>query len=114
VEQEPEAVLNFEIEVPDELEVGTYANFLSVWHSPHDFTLDFAVTGQGQQVSGPGGHPQIDVPCRIVARIKLPLTVVEDVLRALATNVGNFEEQAGRIRKPGDDRPSFPPEGLQP
>jgi Protein of unknown function (DUF3467) len=102
--------VSFQIQVPNELEPGTYANFLSVWHGPHDFTLDFGVTGQGQQVDP--NEQKVIVPVRVVARVKIPLTLAEDVLRAMAENVGRFEEAAGRIRKPGDDRPSFPPEDL--
>jgi hypothetical protein len=45
--------------------VGAYANFLTVWHSPHDFTLDFAVT-QPVQPTAPGAPVQ--VPCRVVWR----------------------------------------------
>lgn len=91
----------FELEVPGDLEVGQYANFLAVWHSPHDFTLDFAVTGQAQ----PSGEGQVTVPCRVIARIKIPPTVAEDMLQALATNFTRYEELAGPIRKPGERLP---------
>lgn len=91
----------FEMQVPGDLEVGFYANFLAVWHSPHDFTMDFAVTGQ-PQLTGDG---QVTVPCRVIARIKIPPTVAEDMLQALATNVTRYEEMAGPIRKPGENLP---------
>lgn len=91
----------FELQVPSEHEVGAYANFLAVWHSPHDFTLDFAVTGQAE----PGDDNRVKVPCRVVARIKIPPTVAEDMLQALATNVSNYEAKAGPIRKPGENLP---------
>jgi hypothetical protein len=35
--------------------------------------------------------------------VKIPLTVAEDVLRALAENVTRYEDVAGRIRKPGEN-----------
>ena len=91
----------FEIQVPSEQEVGEYANFLAVWHSPHDFTLDFAVTGQAEE----SGDGKVKVPCRVVARVKIPPTVAEDMLQALATNVSNYEAKAGPIRKPGINLP---------
>lgn len=91
----------FQILVPDDLETGVYANFLAVWHSTHDFTLDFAVTGQSQEI----GDGSVNVPTQVVARVKIPLTVAEDMLQALAANVTRFEEVAGRIRKPGEDAP---------
>lgn len=91
----------FEVQVPDHLEVGQYANFLAVWHSPHDFTLDFAVTGQG----APTDEGRVTVPCRVIARIKIPPTVAEAMLQALAANVSRYEEAAGPIRKPGEKMP---------
>ncbi|MGH9190235.1 MAG: DUF3467 domain-containing protein [Acidimicrobiales bacterium] len=103
--------VHFRIEVPDDLQDGRYSNFLSVWHGPHDFTLDFAVTGQGTPEDGADGAAVV-VPARVVSRIKVPLTMVQDVLRALAENVTSFEEAAGPIRKPGDDTPLYPPEDL--
>lgn len=93
--------MRFEIQVPDELREGSYANFLSVWHTQHDFTLDFAVTDQ--PVPSGDSESEVIVPCRVVTRVRIPATVAEDVLRALAANVTNFESNVGRIRKPGDD-----------
>ncbi len=103
--------VQFRIEVPDGMESGLYANFMSSWSSPHDFTLDFAVTGQAEQVDTEGDHSVV-IPCRVVARIKVPLTLAQDILRAMAETVSKFEETAGTIRKPGDDRPTYPPEAL--
>jgi len=91
----------FELQVAGDLEVGEYANFLAVWHSPHDFTLDFAVTGQAQATE----DGNVSVPCRVVARIKIPPTVAEDMLQALASNITRYEEVAGPIRKPGERLP---------
>ena len=53
----------FEIQIPPELEPGAYANFLSVWHTPLEFTLDFAATQPSQQTD-----TGMKVPCRVVAR----------------------------------------------
>ena len=108
---QPQAV-QFKIEVPDEELNGRYANFLSVWSGPHDFTMDFAVTGQGTPPEG-AGDPVV-VPTRVVARIKIPLAMAQDVLQALATQVSNFETQAGQsIPRLKDDRPIYPPEAPQ-
>jgi hypothetical protein len=85
---DPQSV-NFQIEVPGDLPT-VYANFLSVWNSPHEFTLDFGVTGlPTPSDEAPGA---MNVPTRIVARVKVPPTVVDEMLRALATNVSNRED----------------------
>ncbi len=99
--------VNFQIEVPDQLP-NIYANFLAVWHSQHEFTLDFMVTGMPVPGgdAGPGGT--VNVPAKVVARIKIPPTVVDDILRALATNVSIREDAMKALGN--QDRPGQNPE----
>jgi hypothetical protein len=104
--------VQFRIEVPDEMQAGVYSNFLSVWHGPHDFTLDFAVTGQAAPDESSMDPNALVVPARVVTRVRIPLTMAQDALRALAENVTRFEEAAGPIRRPGDDGPLYPPSDL--
>ena len=40
----------FGFHVPEALQTGTYANFLGVWHTGHEFTLDFSVTMRWSRV----------------------------------------------------------------
>jgi hypothetical protein len=104
--------IEFKIEVPDDEVNGRYSNFLSVWSSPHDFTLDFAVTAQPAPPEGVG--EPIVVATRVVARIKIPLAMAQDVLQALATQVTAFEAGAGQsIPRLQDPRPTYPPEAPQ-
>jgi len=91
----------FEILVSPELEGGVYANFLTIWHTPFEFTLDFCATLQ----------PRLDdqdapivFPCRLVSRVKLPPMLVFDVLQALNQRMSIYEQQFGEIRRPGDNR----------
>jgi hypothetical protein len=108
----PPPAIQFKIEVPDDEINGRYSNFLAVWSSPHDFTLDFAVTGQPTPPEG-AGDPAI-VPARVVARIKIPLALAQDVLQALATQVTAFETYAGQpIPRLQDKTPLYPPEAPQ-
>lgn len=101
--------VNFRIEVPDDLQNGQFADFLSVWSGPHAFTLDFAVTGQTHEAE-PG---KLTVPVRVIARIKIPHTLAPSILQALASNVTKFETAVGPIHRPGEDNdPMYPPEDL--
>lgn len=68
---EPEA--EGRIRVPFELEGGTYANFLSAWHTADEFTLDFCVSLPPD--------PAADAEFRLVARLKIPVTMVFEFLR---------------------------------
>jgi uncharacterized protein DUF3467 len=90
----------FQIQIPNELEAGVYANFLSVWHTAYEFTLDFGVT-QPPQVDHPDDpNEPVRVDCRVVARVKIPVTVLFDVLRALNENMTRYEQVFGEIRRP--------------
>lgn len=91
---------NFEIQVPLEIEAGSYANMLSVWHSPFEFTLDFSVTLPPTLEDADTDEPTVNVPCRVVSRVKLPPTVMFDVLRALNENMTRFESTYGMIQRP--------------
>jgi hypothetical protein len=86
----------FQVQVPEDLESGVYANFLGVWHTPYEFTLDFAATQPAQQ-----SDTGVTVPCKVVARIKVPVGVIFDVIRALNDNMTKYEETFGEIRRPG-------------
>lgn len=86
---------SFEFRVPDELQAGRYANMLGVWHTAHDFTLDFSVT---VPITTPG-----TMPCEVVARVKIAPSLIFDVLRALNENMTRYEETFGEIHRPGQE-----------
>jgi hypothetical protein len=97
--------LRVELRVSEDVEPGVYANLLSVWHSAHEFTLDFATSLPA--VLGPEGPVQ---PARVTARVKLPPTVVFSVLRALNENLTAYEAAYGPVVEPGTVVTSEPPE----
>lgn len=89
---------DFNVQVPPELETGTYANFLGVWHTGHEFTLDFAVT-QPPIVPQDPAQPII-VPCRVATRVKIPPSMIFDIMRALNENMTRYEAIFGEIQRP--------------
>lgn len=81
------------LNIDDELKHGVYANFLIVSHSAHEFTLDFC-----QLLPGDGsGQMRADV----VSRVKIPPTVAGKVIRALNTNLTNYEDKYGNVKEIG-------------
>lgn len=99
-EHEPEKrEAHFQVEVPPQEIGGRYANFLGVWHTPHEFTLDFAVTqppqGDPEDADGP-----VVVPLHVTARVKIPPSLVFDILRALNENMTRYEDTFGPIHRP--------------
>jgi hypothetical protein len=89
---------NFNVQLPSELEGGAYANFLSVWHTGHEFTLDFAVTQPAIVPDNP--QEAVTVPCRVVARVKIPPSLIFDIMRALNENMTTYESTFGEIQRP--------------
>jgi hypothetical protein len=89
---------------------GVYANVLAIWHTAHEFTLDFLVSSQpAQPGETPEGEPIVQVPQRLVARVRIPPGVIFDVLRALNENMTNYEQTFGQIHRPGEGPPTYPP-----
>lgn len=85
---EPQSGAQLQVTVPDDLRHGEYANFLIVSHSPHEFTLDFC-----QILPGGGNERRAEV----VSRVRIAPTMVGKVLRALNTNLANYEERFGSV-----------------
>jgi hypothetical protein len=103
-EQQPdERPTQFEIQIAPELESGVYANFLSVWHTAHEFTLDFAATQPPQVPDETEPTSPLRVPCRVVARVKIPVTVVFALIRAIHDNMTRYEQSFGEIQRPGEE-----------
>ena len=76
----PDRPIELKIDVPPELEGGTYANVLNVWHTAYEFTLDFGVM---QQVGDPeDSDAALQVPVRVVSRVRIPVTLLFEVLKA--------------------------------
>ena len=96
-EQPPpeQPALHFELQIAEALTPGAYANFLGVWHTAHEFTLDFAVTQPPAVGEMPDGTTVTRVPCQVVSRVKVPPTVMFDFLRTLNENLTNWETNFG-------------------
>jgi len=91
-----ESHTQLEIRVPTELEGGAYANMVGVWHTGHEFTLDFSVTLPTREAEGGAAI----VPCQVVARLKIAPTLIFDLMRALNENMTKYESTFGEIRRP--------------
>ena len=86
-----------QLHVPPDKIAGSYANVVSVWHTPHDFAIDFCVNQP--YASGPDA-----LAVQVVSRVRIPPTIVLDLLQALNDNLGQYEEELGPVKRPGEDR----------
>ena len=91
--QPPRQQQQISVNVPDSLKHGTYANFLVVSHSPHEFTLDFC------QLMPSGQTDKVNA--EVVARIKVAPTLVGKIIQALNTNMTNYEDKWGLVKEVG-------------
>ena len=85
-EQPNDDSASLSVSVDPEMRHGTYANFLVVSHTAHEFTLDFCQ-------SLPGAETSMDV----VARLKIAPTMVGRVLEALSENLAVYENRFGSV-----------------
>jgi len=97
---------SFAFQVPEDQTGGVYSNVVAVWHTPYEFTLDFAVMLPAQQqAAGSDGTTSV-TPCRVVSRVKIPPAAVFELMRALSVNENLYESRIGPISRPG--RPPEP------
>ena len=90
---------DLEFEIPSELEGGVYANALSAWHSAHEFTLDFGVMHRLEPFD-PAGLDSELFAGRVVARIRIPVTLAFEFIREMNDALTHYEQRYGEIRKP--------------
>jgi hypothetical protein len=64
----------FHITIPSDLEGGVYANVLVSWHTAYEFTLDFAASQPPELADPDDPDSQRRVRCRVVTRVRIPVT----------------------------------------
>jgi len=102
--------MSFETHADPDLQAGSYANALAIWHTAHEFTFDFLVSSEPpQQARTSGGEDVIRAPHLLVARIRIPPTAVFDIIRTVNQNLTLYEQRFGQIRPPGAQPPLYPP-----
>jgi hypothetical protein len=92
---------------------GVYSNVAMVWHTPYEFTLDFAVMQPPETATDEAGNEQPVIPARVVARVKIPPAAVFALMQALSQNEQLYEQRMGPIQRPsivGQEPPLFPPD----
>lgn len=103
----------FELHAEPGLRGGVYANTLLVWHTPHEFTLDFMVHAQPPQPAQTAqGQAVIKAPHQLVARVRISPSVAFEVIRAINENMTNYESAFGPIHRPGQEAPLYAPPNL--
>ena len=74
-----------QIHIPEDRLEGSYADFVSVWHSKDVFVLDFAVLSQPIT-------PQ-QLTSRVVSRVRIPPSQVFEIMKALEQQLSAWEKE---------------------
>lgn len=80
-----------------EVEIGSYADFVSVWHQPHQFVLDFSTYTGPPQVVETEGKQVVNLPARMVARIRLRPEQIFEIMKALNQQLSRWEKEQGKL-----------------
>lgn len=94
----------YDIDIPTEVEPGTYADFASIWHTADSFVLDFAVLKQPPKpVVADDGTRVLKVPTRVVTRVRVPPSQVFEIMKGLEKQLSMWERSHGVKRNPPAD-----------
>lgn len=88
----------FMLDISPEVEVGVFANFVSLWHDADSFTLDFAAVTRppAPMRDEDSGAEFVGIPARIVARVRIPPSQVFEIMKALEQQLTAWETETGR------------------
>lgn len=96
------------VNVPSEQEVGVFADFAGIWHTPNTFVLDFlSLTSPApqQQLDGAGAVVGA-MPARVASRVRIPAEQVFQIIAALQQQADQWLEETGRSEPPDAWMPS--------
>jgi hypothetical protein len=98
--EEPIREVKVDVDIPPEAKRGVYANSFNVWFSPYEFALDWAVADEVKAEDPDDPASPLRLPIMGVARVRLPTSLVFDVLRGLNDAMTRYESIFGEIRRP--------------
>ncbi|NEE02685.1 DUF3467 domain-containing protein [Phytoactinopolyspora halotolerans] len=94
----------YDIDIPSEVEPGTYADFASIWHTPDAFVLDFAVVKRPpKSVVSDDGERVTKVPTRVVSRVRIPPSQVFEIMKGLEKQLSMWERSYSKKEKRSED-----------
>jgi hypothetical protein len=99
--QPPQVHLN--VELPMELRNGVHAELAAVWHTRDSFTIDFIAPISPAAPADGGDYTQ---PAQVVSRVRVPVSVIFNIARAISDNVAIYESSFGSIGPGGPDHPA--------
>lgn len=97
-EATPPTQAQLAMQLPPETEVGVFADFASVWHTPNTFVLDFLSVKMPARAADSGDGPVIDA--KVAARVRIPSEQIFPLIQALQTQGNQWLAETGRQAPP--------------
>src|SRR4051812_38687703 len=90
------------VTVPPKQEVGVFADFAVIWHTPDTFVLDFLslTSPRPQHELGRSSEVVGAIPAKVAARVRTPAEQVFQIIAALQQQADQWLEETGRSEPP--------------
>lgn len=94
----------YDLDIPADVEPGTYADFASIWHTPDSFVLDFAVVRRPPRaVVNDDGSRVTKVPTKVVSRVRIPPSQVFEIMKGLEKQLTMWERTYSKRQRPPEE-----------
>jgi Protein of unknown function (DUF3467) len=100
--------INMQMQLPETMELGVFADFANVWHTPNTFVLDFLAVkvpihpavdpGTGAAIEGAPGI----LETRVAARVRIPPEQIFPLVAILQQQGSQWLAEQGRSEPPAD------------
>lgn len=95
----------YDLDIPSDVESGTYADFASIWHTADSFVIDFAVLRRPPKPAvADDGSRVLKVATRVVSRVRIPPSQVFEIMKGLEQQLSMWERTHGAKRPKPDDQ----------
>jgi Protein of unknown function (DUF3467) len=106
VDPAPQQPVQIAMQLPSDMEVGVFADFANIWHTPSTFVLDFLATKMPPHPAFDAhGAPVAGVPvldAKVAARVRIPSEQIFPLIQALQTQGNAWLEETGRGEPPAN------------
>lgn len=96
--------IEFQMQLPPEQEVGVFADFTNIWHTPNTFVLDFlAVKAPPHLAVNEDGSVRTGLAvleARVASRVRIPSEQIFPLIHALQTQGEQWLKETGRAEPP--------------
>lgn len=93
--------MQLQLELPNDSELGVFADFANIWHTPATFVLDFlSVKGPPNVMTDDEGNPVAILSSRVGARVRIPPEQIFPLIEALQAQGQEWLNETGRSAPP--------------